>query len=140
MSRKPSPGRPYSSSAWSNPCPGCPHRGIFYALSRLKVFVAGDIGCYTLAALKPLSAMDSCVCMGAGIGNAFGMEKALGKDALGKIVAVIGDSPFIHSGITGLIDIVYNRGFTTVVILDTRTTAMTGAQENPATGRTLLED
>ncbi len=118
-----------------NMCPGCPHRGLFYALSRLGVFVSGDIGCYTLGALKPLSAMDSCVCMGASIGNALGMEKAMGEEALGKVVAVIGDSTFIHSGITGLIDIVYNKGFTTVIILDNRTTAMTGHQENPATGR-----
>jgi len=123
-----------------NLCPGCPHRGIFYALSKLNLFVAGDIGCYTLAALRPLSAMDSCVCMGAGIGNAFGMEKALGKDALGKIVAVIGDSTFFHSGITGLIDIVYNRGFTTVIILDNRTTGMTGHQPHPSSGMTITGD
>jgi indolepyruvate ferredoxin oxidoreductase alpha subunit len=123
-----------------NLCPGCPHRGIFYALSKLGLFVAGDIGCYTLAALKPLSAMDSCVCMGAGIGNAFGMEKALGKDALGKIVAVIGDSTFFHSGITGLVDIVYNRGFTTVIILDNRTTGMTGHQPHPSSGMTISGD
>lgn len=115
-------------------CPGCPHRGIFYVLSRLKVFVAGDIGCYTLGALRPLSAMDTCVCMGAGIGNAHGIEKATGGDSLGKVVAVIGDSTFIHSGITGLIDIVYNNGFSTVVILDNRTTAMTGHQDHPGTG------
>lgn len=115
-------------------CPGCPHRGIFYVLSRLKVFVAGDIGCYTLGALRPLSAMDTCVCMGAGIGNAHGIEKAIGGDSLGKVVAVIGDSTFIHSGITGLIDIVYNNGFSTVVILDNRTTAMTGHQDHPGTG------
>lgn len=115
-------------------CPGCPHRGVFYALSKLDVFVAGDIGCYTLGALKPLSAMDSCVCMGAGIGNAHGIEKALGRDAIGKVVAVIGDSTFIHSGITGLIDIVYNNGVSTVVILDNRTTAMTGHQDHPGTG------
>lgn len=120
-----------------NLCPGCPHRGLFFALSKLDVFVAGDIGCYTLAFFKPLDAMDSTVCMGAGIGNAFGMEKAVGKDALGKVVAVIGDSTFIHSGITGLIDIVYNKGFSTVIILDNRTTAMTGRQENPVTGETL---
>ena len=123
-----------------NLCPGCPHRGIFYAISKLGVFVAGDIGCYTLAALKPLSSMDSCVCMGASIGTAFGMEKALGKDALGKIVAVIGDSTFMHSGITGLVDVVYNRGFTTVVILDNRTTGMTGHQPNPSTGVTISGD
>jgi indolepyruvate ferredoxin oxidoreductase alpha subunit len=123
-----------------NLCPGCPHRGLFYVLSKLKVTVTGDIGCSTLAALPPLGGMDTCVCMGASIGNALGMEKALGRAALGKIAAVIGDSTFIHSGITGLIDIVYNRGFTTVIILDNRTTAMTGAQHNPATGRTLMED
>jgi indolepyruvate ferredoxin oxidoreductase alpha subunit len=123
-----------------NLCPGCPHRGIFYALSKLGLFIAGDIGCYTLAALRPLSAMDSCVCMGAGIGTAFGMEKALGKEALGKIVAVIGDSTFFHSGITGLIDIVYNRGFTTVVILDNRTTGMTGHQPHPSSGMTVRGD
>jgi len=120
-----------------NLCAGCPHRGLFHSLSKLGVFVSGDIGCYTLAFLKPLSAMDSCVCMGASIGNAFGMEKALGADALGKVVAVIGDSTFIHSGITPLIDVVYNRGFTTVVILDNRTTAMTGHQDNPVSGRTI---
>jgi indolepyruvate ferredoxin oxidoreductase alpha subunit len=120
-----------------NMCPGCPHRGLFFALRKLGLFIAGDIGCYTLGFLKPLSAMDSCVCMGASIGNAFGMEKALGKDALGKIVAVIGDSTFIHSGITGLIDIVYNRGFSTVIILDNRITAMTGQQPNPASGETI---
>jgi len=123
-----------------NLCPGCPHRGVFFALSKLGVFVAGDIGCYTLAALKPLSAVDSCVCMGASIGMALGMEKALGDDALGKIVAVIGDSTFIHSGITGLLDVVYNKGFTTVVILDNRTTAMTGHQPNPSTGVTIRGD
>ena len=123
-----------------NLCPGCPHRGMFSAISKLGLFVAGDIGCYTLAALKPLSAMDSCVCMGAGIGNAFGMEKALGKESLGKIVAVIGDSTFFHSGITGLIDIVFNRGCTTVVILDNRTTGMTGHQPHPASGATITGD
>ncbi len=125
------PGRPPSL------CPGCPHRGLFYALSRLKVFVAGDIGCYTLAFFKPLSAMDSCVCMGASIGNAYGIERAVGEDALGKVVAVIGDSTFLHSGITGLMDIVYNRGFSTVIILDNRTTAMTGHQRHDTsrTGR-----
>jgi indolepyruvate ferredoxin oxidoreductase alpha subunit len=123
-----------------NLCAGCPHRGIFHAISKLKVFVAGDIGCYTLAALKPLSSMDSCICMGASIGTAFGMEKALGRDALGKIVAVIGDSTFMHSGITGLIDVVYNRGFSTVIILDNRTTGMTGHQPNPSTGVTLSGD
>jgi len=126
------PGRP------PNLCPGCPHRGLFFVLNRCRVTVTGDIGCYTLAALPPLSGMDTCVCMGASLGNAFGIEKALGRAALGKVVAVIGDSTFIHSGITPLIDIVYNRGFSTVIILDNRTTAMTGAQDHPATGKTLM--
>ena len=119
-------------------CPGCPHRGLFFVLNKFKATVTGDIGCSTLAALPPLGGMDTCVCMGASIGNAFGMEKALGKAALGKVVAVIGDSTFVHSGITGLIDMVYNRGFSTVIILDNRTTAMTGAQDHPATGLTLM--
>ena len=120
-----------------NLCPGCPHRGLFYLLRKLKVAVTGDIGCYTLAALPPLASMDTCVSMGASIGNAHGMEKALGPAAQGKVVAVIGDSTFLHSGVTGLMDIVYNRGCSTVIILDNRTTAMTGAQENPASGKTL---
>jgi indolepyruvate ferredoxin oxidoreductase alpha subunit len=120
-----------------NLCPGCPHRGLFYALKKLKVAVTGDIGCYTLAALPPLSTMDSCVCMGASIGNAHGMEKALGTEGIGKVVAVIGDSTFLHSGVPALMNTVYNRGCSTVILLDNRTTAMTGAQENPATGKTL---
>ncbi|MDZ7261841.1 MAG: indolepyruvate ferredoxin oxidoreductase subunit alpha [candidate division KSB1 bacterium] len=115
-------------------CPGCSHRGIFYAIKRLKLTAMGDIGCYTLAALPPLSAMDTCLCMGASVGMASGMEKAQGK---GKLIAVIGDSTFIHSGITGLIDIVYNKGTTKLCILDNRTTAMTGHQEHPGTGLTL---
>ena len=119
-------------------CPGCPHRGLFFVLNKFQATVTGDIGCYTLAALPPLDGMHTCVCMGASIGNAYGMEKALGKAALGKVVAVIGDSTFVHSGITGLIDMVYNRGFSTVIILDNRTTAMTGAQDHPATGKTLM--
>ena len=123
-----------------NLCPGCPHRGLFFALKKLKVAVTGDIGCYTLAALPPLGAMDSCVCMGASIGNAHGMEKALGPEGVGKVVAVIGDSTFLHSGVTGLMNIVYNRGCSTVILLDNRTTAMTGAQENPSTGKTLHGD
>lgn len=121
-----------------NMCPGCPHRGIFHVLRKHKVFVAGDIGCYTLGALPPLSAMDSCVCMGAGVGVAHGMDKALGTEAQGKVVGVLGDSTFMHSGITGLLNIVYNQGISTVLILDNRITAMTGHQENPATGHTLL--
>ena len=120
-----------------NLCAGCPHRSLFFALNKLKVTVAGDIGCYTLSALPPLKSMDTCISMGASIGNALGMEKALGPAARGKVVAVIGDSTFVHSGITGLINIVYNRGFSTVIILDNGTTAMTGAQDHPGTGKTL---
>jgi indolepyruvate ferredoxin oxidoreductase, alpha subunit len=118
-----------------NMCAGCPHRGLFYCLSRMRdVFVSGDIGCYTLGFLPPLSAMDSCVCMGASIGMAHGMAKALGKKGEGRIVAVIGDSTFIHSGITGLINSVYNDSYSLVIILDNRITAMTGHQHNPASG------
>lgn len=120
-----------------NMCPGCPHRGIFYTLKKQKVFVTGDIGCYTLGALSPLEAMDTCICMGAGIGHAMGIDKALGPEGHGKAVAVIGDSTFLHSGITGLLDIAYNKGACTVIILDNRTTAMTGRQEHPGTGYTV---
>ena len=115
--------------------PGCPHRGIFYQLNRMKITVNGDIGCYTLGALPPLASMDSCVCMGGSIGMALGMEKARGKEFARKQVAVIGDSTFVHSGITPLIDVVYNRGTTTVLILDNGTTAMTGHQDHPGTGK-----
>jgi indolepyruvate ferredoxin oxidoreductase, alpha subunit len=122
-------------------CPGCPHAGIFSLLSSLGIrrkdggglVIAGDIGCYTLAACPPLSAMDTCGCMGAGIGAALGMEKAGLPD---KIVAVIGDSTFLHSGITGLVNAAYNKSSMALIILDNRTTAMTGHQQHPATGRT----
>jgi indolepyruvate ferredoxin oxidoreductase alpha subunit len=117
-------------------CPGCPHRGVFYVLKQLKLAVTGDIGCYTLGALAPLDSMDTCICMGASIPMALGFEKAHPQMAE-KTVAVIGDSTFIHSGITGLIDVVYNQGTSTVLILDNSTTAMTGHQEHPGTGRTL---
>lgn len=116
-------------------CPGCPHRGLFYVLNKLKLNVMGDIGCYTLGGLPPLSAMDTCICMGAGVGMAHGMAKA-DPESAAKTVAVIGDSTFVHSGITGLIEIVYNRGVSTVIIADNRTTAMTGHQDHPGTGRT----
>ncbi|MDD5898964.1 MAG: thiamine pyrophosphate-dependent enzyme, partial [Clostridia bacterium] len=116
-------------------CPGCPHRGVFYAINRLGLTVMGDIGCYTLAALAPLSAMDACLCMGASIGMAGGAERAQGKDFSRKTVAVLGDSTFIHSGITSLIDAVYNQETITVVILDNRITGMTGHQQNPASGK-----
>jgi len=118
-------------------CPGCPHRGVFYTLNRMKLTVCGDIGCYTLGALKPLAAMDTTICMGASIGTALGMEKARGAEWARKAVAVIGDSTFVHSGITPLIDVVYNQGMSTVIILDNETTAMTGHQNHPATGLTL---
>ncbi len=118
-------------------CPGCPHRGVFYTLKKNKLVVSGDIGCYTLGALPPLESMDTCVCMGASVSMAHGMEKAGGKELRRKTVAVIGDSTFIHSGITGLIDIVYNKGASTVIILDNSITGMTGHQQNPATGFTI---
>ncbi len=117
-------------------CPGCPHRGLFWVLRKAKVFVCGDIGCYTLAAQKPLESLDTCLCMGAGVGQAFGIEKALGEEAHGKVVAVIGDSTFAHSGITPLADIAFNKGRAPVIILDNRTTAMTGRQGNPLSGLT----
>ncbi|HHV72066.1 MAG TPA: 4Fe-4S binding protein, partial [Clostridia bacterium] len=117
-------------------CPGCPHRGVFYTLKKLNLIVSGDIGCYTLGALEPLSAMDTTICMGASIGVALGMEKA-NPELSKKLVAVIGDSTFFHSGITPLIDVVYNQTNTTTIILDNRTTAMTGHQDNPGTGKTL---
>ena len=122
-----------------NMCAGCPHRGLFYGLSKMKdVFVSGDIGCYTLGFLPPLSAMDACVCMGASISMAHGMSKALGEAGKGKVVAVLGDSTFMHSGITGLLNMVYNGTYASVIILDNRTTAMTGHQDNPASGRNIL--
>ena len=118
-------------------CPGCHHRGPFYVLKKLKLRVSGDIGCYTLAAFPPFSAMHTSICMGASIGMAFGFEKARGKEYAKESVAVIGDSTFWHSGITGLVNIVYNRGHSTVIILDNAITAMTGHQDNPSTGQTL---
>lgn len=118
-------------------CPGCPHRAVFYNLNRLKLNVVGDIGCYSLGVLPPLNAMDTLVCMGASIGMAHGYEKARGEEFAKSTVAVIGDSTFIHSGITGLIDIVYNKGISTILILDNSTTGMTGHQDNPLTGRNI---
>jgi indolepyruvate ferredoxin oxidoreductase alpha subunit len=118
-------------------CPGCPHRGVFYTLRQLKLVVTGDIGCYTLGGLAPLDGMDSCVCMGASIGMSHGIDRAA-PGLRGRTVAVIGDSTFLHSGITGLLDVVYNNGNTTVLILDNGTTAMTGHQHHPATGKTLM--
>ena len=122
-------------------CPGCPHRGTFYVLKKLGLTVSGDIGCYTLGAVAPLQSVDSTICMGASVSAGFGMAKARGKEFNKKLVSVIGDSTFIHSGITGLIDIVYNKGANTVIILDNSITGMTGHQQNPTTGKTIrMED
>ena len=118
-------------------CPGCPHRGTFYVLKKLGLTVSGDIGCYTLGAAAPLASVDSTICMGASVSAALGMAKARGAEFNKKLVSVIGDSTFIHSGITGLIDIVYNKGANTVIILDNSITGMTGHQDNPTTGKTI---
>ena len=116
-------------------CAGCGHRGVFYTLAKLKATVTGDIGCYTLGVAPPLSSMDTTICMGASIGAAFGMRKA---GYQGRLAAVIGDSTFFHSGMTGLLDVLYNKGAITVVVLDNRITGMTGHQQNPGSGKTLL--
>ncbi len=118
-------------------CAGCPHRGTFYVLKKLGLVVSGDIGCYTLGAVAPLQSVDTTICMGASISAAHGMEKARGRDFAKKVVSVIGDSTFMHSGVTGLIDVVYNKGAGTVIILDNSITGMTGHQENPTTGKTI---
>lgn len=118
-------------------CAGCPHRGTFYVLKKLGLNVCGDIGCYTLGAVAPLSSIDTTICMGASVSAALGMAKARGDEFARKTVSVIGDSTFIHSGITGLIDIVYNKGINTVIILDNSITGMTGHQDNPTTGYTI---
>ncbi len=120
-----------------NLCSGCSHRPLFYALKKLDLFVFGDIGCYTLAAAPPLNAIHTTICMGAGVGEAFGAGKVLGKEGLGKACAVIGDSTFLHAGVTPLMDIVYNKGNSTTLILDNRATGMTGLQEHPGTGYTI---
>lgn len=121
-------------------CAGCPHRGLFYCLSKLKVTVSGDIGCYTLGASAPLSAMDTTICMGASISALHGFNKARGAEAEKSSVAVIGDSTFMHSGITGLVNIAYNSTNSTVIILDNSITGMTGHQQNPTTGKNLKGD
>lgn len=118
-------------------CPGCPHRSVFSTLNRMKIHAAGDIGCYTLGAVAPLGVVDTTVCMGASISSLHGMEKAKGKDYIKNWVAVIGDSTFMHTGINSLINMVYNKGTGTVMILDNSTTAMTGHQDHAATGKTL---
>lgn len=121
-------------------CPGCPHRSTFYVLNKLKMHASGDIGCYTLGAAPPLNVIDTTVCMGASISGLHGMEKAKGKEYTKNWVAVIGDSTFMHTGINSLMNMVYNKSTATVLILDNSTTAMTGAQDNPATGKTLQGD
>jgi indolepyruvate ferredoxin oxidoreductase, alpha subunit len=123
-----------------NMCPGCPHRGVFYTLKKLDAYVTGDIGCYTLGFLPPLSAMDTCVCMGASIGMSTGVTKVVSPEERKKVVAIIGDSTFLHTGINGLMDMVYNQSPATVIILDNRITAMTGRQDNPGSGYTLMND
>ena len=115
-------------------CAGCPHRGMFYTLAKNKVTVLGDIGCYTLGAVAPLSAIEMTLCMGASVSSIHGFNKALGAESEGKTVAVIGDSTFMHSGMTGLANIAYNQSNSTVIILDNSITGMTGHQQNPTTG------
>lgn len=121
-------------------CAGCPHRGVFYALSKNKITVSGDIGCYTLGAAAPLFAVDTTICMGASISGLHGFNKARGEEAEKKTVAVIGDSTFMHSGITGLVNIAYNGSNSTVIILDNSITGMTGHQQNPTTGYNIKGD
>lgn len=121
-------------------CAGCPHRGLFYTLSKNKCTVLGDIGCYTLGAVAPLSAMEMTLCMGASISSIHGFNKALGEESEGKTVAVIGDSTFMHSGMTGLANIAYNQSNSTVIILDNSITGMTGHQQNPTTGYNIKGD
>lgn len=118
-------------------CPGCPHRSVFNVLKKLKIHGAGDIGCYTLGAVAPLSVIDTTICMGASISTLHGMEKARGKDYIRNWVAVIGDSTFMHTGINSLVNMVYNQSTGTVIILDNSTTGMTGHQDHAATGKTL---
>ena len=121
-------------------CPGCPHRSVFSVLNKLKIHAAGDIGCYTLGAVAPLGVIDSTLCMGASISSLHGIEKAKGKEFIKNWVAVIGDSTFLHTGVNSLINMVYNKSTATVLILDNRTTGMTGHQQHAATGKTLKND
>ena len=121
-------------------CSGCPHRGIFYVLSKNKITVLGDIGCYTLGAVAPLNAMHMTLCMGGSVSSIHGFNKALGDEAQGNTVAVIGDSTFMHSGMTGLANIAYNQSNSTVIILDNSITGMTGHQQNPTTGFNIKGD
>ena len=118
-------------------CPGCPHRGFFHIVNKNKLYVTGDIGCYTLSVLPPLTSMDTCICMGASISGAIGFAKAFADQPGKRIVAALGDSTFLHSGLTGLMDTVYNKANVITCVLDNRTTAMTGHQEHPGTGFTV---
>ena len=130
----PVPGRPPVM------CPGCPHRGMYYVLAKLKLTVLGDIGCYTLGATPPLNALDSTLCMGASVSGIHGFNKARGAESEGKTVCVIGDSTFMHSGMTGLVNIAYNASNSVVIILDNSITGMTGHQQNPTTGYNIKGD
>ena len=121
-------------------CPGCPHRSVYYVLNKLKMHAAGDIGCYTLGAVAPLSVVDTTICMGASISSLHGMEKAKGKEYIKNWVAVIGDSTFLHTGVNSLMNMMYNKATGTVMILDNSTTGMTGHQDHAATGKTLQGD
>lgn len=121
-------------------CPGCPHRSVYYVLNKLKLHAAGDIGCYTLGAVAPLSVVDTTICMGASISSLHGMEKAKGKEYIKNWVAVIGDSTFLHTGVNSLMNMMYNKATGTVMILDNSTTGMTGHQDHAATGKTLQGD
>ena len=121
-------------------CPGCPHRGLFYTLKKLNATVLGDIGCYTLGAVPPLSTIETTLCMGASVSSIHGFNKALGEEAEGRTVCVIGDSTFMHSGMTGLANIAYNGSNSTVIILDNSITGMTGHQQNPTTGYNIKGD
>ena len=121
-------------------CPGCPHRSVYYVLNKLKLHAAGDIGCYTLGAVAPLSVVDTTICMGASISSLHGMEKAKGKEYVKNWVAVIGDSTFLHTGVNSLMNMMYNKATGTVMILDNSTTGMTGHQDHAATGKTLQGD
>lgn len=121
-------------------CAGCPHRGLFYCLKKLDITVSGDIGCYTLGAAAPLNAVDTTICMGASISALHGFNKVRGSESEHKTVAVIGDSTFMHSGMTGLVNIAYNNSNSTVIILDNSITGMTGHQQNPTTGKNLKGD
>jgi indolepyruvate ferredoxin oxidoreductase, alpha subunit len=119
-------------------CPGCPHTGIFYLLQRKEVIVTGDIGCYTLGSYAPHNAMDTCVCMGASITVGHGIEKALDPADKRRVVTMIGDSTFFHMGMPGLVNTVYNKGNSITIVVDNRTTGMTGHQDHPGTGKTLM--